>query len=383
MLKNLEERINTIQPPPSKSNPFENLTECEFNVLELIIRGCSHQEIAEKQYVSKATVRSHIKHIYSKVDLPGKDKHGKGRKATILYMIYHPKSFLNSYTKEELENVKLIDTLAPRQLSVLEYYIQGFSHKKIADKLKISKNTVKSSHLVNIFYKLYLEEKDITRKNIKAMRLYILRYPEIIPSLYSQVKHFTAKRRKCHSKKDIDIELILSNITPSQDLTPRELEILDELIKDGSNNKEIAYRFFISRNTLRSHIRSINKKWHIALSGVGTHEGKAIRTARQQIYTKALEMYKIEIGPILSNITPSSDLTPRELEVLDGLIEGGSNKELTDRLFISKNTLRSHIKNINEKWDIKWKGVGTREAIRTARQQIYTKALEMRNNSKK
>jgi DNA-binding NarL/FixJ family response regulator len=383
MLKNLEERINTIQLPPSKPNPFETLTESEFGVLELIISGCSAPEIAGIQSISKNTVRIHKKKIYSKAGIPGKDPNNKCRKATILYMIYHPKSFLDSYTKEELENVKLIDDLTPRQLSVLEYYIMGFSYKKIADKLKISKNTVHSSHMPDIFYKLYLEEKDITRKNIKAMRLYILRYPEIIPSLYSQVKHLTAKRRKCHSKKDIDIELILSNIKPNQDLTPRELEILDELIKDGSNNKEIAYRFFISRNTLRSHIRSINKKWHIALSGVGTHEGKAIRTARQQIYTKALEMYKIEIGPILSNITPSPYLTPRELEVLDGLIEGESNKELTDRLFISKNTLRSHIKSINEKWDIKWEGVGTREATRTARQQTYTKALEMHLNSKK
>lgn len=292
MTQNLEERINTIQLPLSKPNPFETLTKSEFNVLELLIRGYSDQEIADIRYTSKNSVRIHKKRIYSKVGMPSKDPHTKGRKATILYMVYHLKSFLDSYTKEELENVKLIDDLTPRQLSVLEYYAMGFSYKKIADKLKISKNTVKD-HLPNIFYKLYIEEKDITRKNIKAMRLYILRYPEIIPSLYSQVKHFTANSGKCHSKKEIDIE------------------------------------------------------------------------------------------PILSNITPSSDLTPRELEVLDGLIEGESNKELTDRLFISKNTLRSHIKSINEKWDIKWEGVGTREATRTARQQTYTKALEMRNNSKK
>ncbi|MBA7603439.1 HTH-type transcriptional regulator MalT [subsurface metagenome] len=296
MIQNLEERINTIQLPPSKPNPFETLTKSEFNVLELLIRGYSDQEIADIRYTSKNSVRIHKKRIYSKGGIPGKDPNNKCREATILYMIYHPKSFLDSYTKEELENAQLIDDLTPRELSVLEYYILGFFYKKIADKLKISKNTVRA-HLRNIFHKLYIEEKDITRKNRKAVRLYILRYPEIIPSLYSQVKHFTANSGKCHSKKGIEKE--------------------------------------------------------------------------------------IDIEPILSNITPSSDLTPRELEVLDGLIEGESNKELTNRLFISKNTLRSHIKNINEKWDIKWEGVGTREATRTARQQTYTKALEMRNNSKK
>ncbi len=373
MLKNLEEIINTIQLPPSKPNPFENLTECEFNVLELIIKSCANLEISEIQYTSKNTVRTHIKHIYSKLGVLGKDRHGKDRKATILYMVYHPKSFLNSYTKKELENVKFIDNLTPKELSVLEYYVMGFSHKKIADKLKMSKNTLKSSHLVNIFYKLYIEEKDTHKKNIRAMRLYMLRYPEIIPSLYSQVKHFTANSGKCHSKKEMDIEPILSNITPSQDLTPRELETLDELIKEGSN-KEIAYRLFITKNTLKSHIRSINKKWDIELTGGNPG---FIRTARQQIYTKALEIH------LKSNITPSQDLTPRELETLDELIKGGPNKEIAHRLFITKNTLRSHIQGINKKWDIELDGSGNHEAMLTARQQTYTKALEMRLNPKK
>ncbi len=288
MLKNLEEIINTIQLPSSKPNPFETLTEIEFGVLELLIKGHANPEIAKIRYKSKTTVRSHIQKIYSKIGLLGKDRHHKCIKATILYMIYHPKSFLDSYTKEELENVKLIDDLTPRQLNVLEYYVMGFSYKKIADKLKMSKNTVRRPHLVNIFQKLYLEEKDTHKKDIRAMRLYVLRYPEIIPSLYSQVKHFTANSGKCHSKKEIDIEPILSNIPPSQDLTPRELETLYELIKEGSN-KEIAYRLFISENTLRSHIQSINKKCNIGLSGGGNLE--VIRTSRQQTYAKALEMH--------------------------------------------------------------------------------------------
>ncbi len=291
MKKNLEERINTIQLPPSKPNPFETLTEIEFGVLESLIRGWANLEIAEIQYKSKATIRSHIQKIYSKIGLLGKDGHHKCIKATILYMIYHPKSFLDSYTKEELENVKLIDDLTPRQLNVLEYYVMGFSYKKIADKLKISKNTVMRPHLPNIFHKLYIEEKDITRKNIKAMRLYILRYPEIIPSLYSQVKHFTANSGKCHSKKEIDIESILSNITPSPDLTARELEVVYGVSK-GESNEELAHRLFISKNTLRSHIKNINEKWDIKWKGVGTRE--ATRTARQQIYTKALEMHNIQ-----------------------------------------------------------------------------------------
>ena len=287
MLKNLEEKINTIQLPLSKPNPFETLTEIESNVLESLIKGRSNLEIAKIQYKSKSTVRSHIQEIYSKIGLLGKDRHHKCIKATILYMIYHPKSFLDSYTKKELENVKLIDDLTPRQLSVLEYYIMGFSYKKIADKLKISKNTVMKPHLPNIFHKLYIKEKGIYKKNIKTMRLYILRYPEIIPSLCSQVKNLIANSGKCYSKKEIDIGPILSNITPSPDLTARELEVVYEVSK-GESNEELAHRLFISKNTLRTHIRNINKKWDIELLR-GNDE--SIRTARQQIYTKALEMH--------------------------------------------------------------------------------------------
>ncbi len=39
-------------------------------------------------------------------------------------------------------------------------------------------------------------------------------------------------------------------------------------------------------------------------------------------------------------------LTPRELEVLKALTEGLSTREISDRLFIAPNTLRTHVQNI-------------------------------------
>jgi DNA-binding NarL/FixJ family response regulator len=44
--------------------------------------------------------------------------------------------------------------------------------------------------------------------------------------------------------------------------------------------------------------------------------------------------------------TPVEPLTPRELEVLRALTEGLSTPEICERLFITPNTLRTHVQNI-------------------------------------
>jgi len=289
MKKDLEGRINQIQLPPSKPSPFEILTETESNVLELIIRGWPNLRIAKMRYNSENTIRVHLRSIYSKVGVSdGAER--KSIKATILYMAYYPKSFLDSYTKEELENAELVNNLTSRELDVLRYYVLGFSYKKIGDSLKISKNTV-GHHLLNVFYKLCFEEKGIYKKDIKTMRLYLLRFPEIIPSLYSQVKHFITNNDQHYSEKEINVGPLLSNIPPNLDLSSREFEVLNELTKNGSN-KELAHRLFIRISTLRDHIKNINKKGNIKLPRKGTYKAKII--ARRQIYTKVLESILIQ-----------------------------------------------------------------------------------------
>jgi ATP/maltotriose-dependent transcriptional regulator MalT len=45
-------------------------------------------------------------------------------------------------------------------------------------------------------------------------------------------------------------------------------------------------------------------------------------------------------------------ISEREIEVLQLIAAGFSNKEIADRLFISLNTVRTHTKNINAKLDV-------------------------------
>ena len=48
-------------------------------------------------------------------------------------------------------------------------------------------------------------------------------------------------------------------------------------------------------------------------------------------------------------VTQDSDLTPRESEVLQLVAQGSTNKEIADSLFISENTVKTHLQNIMEK----------------------------------
>lgn len=54
---------------PQGETGFESLSERELQVLRLIADGLSNQEVARKLYLSVGTVKVHLKHIYSKLDV--------------------------------------------------------------------------------------------------------------------------------------------------------------------------------------------------------------------------------------------------------------------------------------------------------------------------
>jgi DNA-binding NarL/FixJ family response regulator len=59
------------RPPPGSTAPpeLETLTDRELEVLKLIAKGYSNEEIAKELFVSMATVKTHITHILMKLDL--------------------------------------------------------------------------------------------------------------------------------------------------------------------------------------------------------------------------------------------------------------------------------------------------------------------------
>jgi DNA-binding NarL/FixJ family response regulator len=57
---------------PDKAAPGNPLSKREQEILQFIIDGSSYHEIAEKLFISMATVKSHIYHIYEKLHVNNK-----------------------------------------------------------------------------------------------------------------------------------------------------------------------------------------------------------------------------------------------------------------------------------------------------------------------
>jgi DNA-binding NarL/FixJ family response regulator len=66
-----------------------------------------------------------------------------------------------------------------------------------------------------------------------------------------------------------------------------------------------------------------------------------------------LEELRSKPGPDAKTPEPSAGISPRELEIALLVAEGATNKEIADKLFITENTAKVHVKNILNKLELK------------------------------
>jgi DNA-binding CsgD family transcriptional regulator len=61
--------IETFHGTPRAADPTAELTPREREILELLVRGYRYGEIGERLFISLDTVRTHIRHIYEKMQV--------------------------------------------------------------------------------------------------------------------------------------------------------------------------------------------------------------------------------------------------------------------------------------------------------------------------
>ncbi len=81
----------------------------------------------------------------------------------------------------------------------------------------------------------------------------------------------------------------------------------------------------------------------------GAELANAIRAAHAGRMTLSSEATEVLVHAAAHPIVPADDLTEREREVLALMVEGLSNQEIADRLFLSLGTVKFHAGNIYSK----------------------------------
>lgn len=136
-----------------------------------------------------------------------------------------------------------------------------------------------------------------------------------------------------------------------------DLIIMDILMQDGSNGLDAAKKI----KKLRPDIKIVavtsmpEVSWMDRAKKIGIESFWYKEVSEKTILeimdrTLAGEsIYPDETPEVTLGLAKSTELTPREIEVLRLLTTGAGNEEIAEKLHISQNTVKTHIKHLLEK----------------------------------
>lgn len=201
------------------------------------------------------------------------------------------------------------------------------------------------SHNFFLINKAYSDQGNYKKANEYALLLYDMNDSLLNESKVQQIAELEIKYET--EKKEQKIELQKKNI---------ELLEKDKKIKNYTLYGLITFLVLLVTVSLLWFKNYKQQKRTAALKAQHQIEVymKEIDVLRANINTKIVDDNKSDVIEIQKNINSflSNPLSERELEVLEELSKGKTNKEIGETLFVSVNTIRTHLNKIYEKLDV-------------------------------
>jgi two-component system, NarL family, response regulator LiaR len=108
--------------------------------------------------------------------------------------------------------------------------------------------------------------------------------------------------------------------------------------------KFVEYRYFVRDLSLEFYVGLVA----ILFTGIGVWAGLKITGKKTVVVTQAATDFKVNEDQLRQ-----LGISKREYEVLELLARGLTNQEIGDRLFVSLNTVKTHLSNLFIKLDVK------------------------------
>lgn len=116
-------------------------------------------------------------------------------------------------------------------------------------------------------------------------------------------------------------------------LSAREIDVAHR-VASGMTNSAIAGELFLSEHTVRIHVSRV-----LHAFGVATRVGVATALPPS------------DGSPDAPTLTLAPPLTPRQRDIVDGIVSGATNAEIARRLGIGVKTVEKHVSEILRRWD--------------------------------
>ncbi len=239
-------------------------------------------------------------------------------------------------------------------LTVVNFLINGYAPKEIDEKVSVSTllNYLRASHRYFLDYQLPAIRKKLEETLSKDNNLDIL-----ILKLYDSYANDIRKHMKYEDKTLFPyVEALLRGERPSDynveifakhhsDTTGKFHELKNIIIKylphDGLTNNQLTATLYDMYN---------NEEW---LSNHSNVEEllfvPAIRSMEQNMHD---DNVSARISSLIRRAENNESISEREKEIIVCLVQGLSNKEIANRLYISVNTVTTHRRNIIRKLQI-------------------------------